>query len=183
MARINKAVWIALIRAIGPATHKKMSMQQLRDSCSSAGLTDVTTILATGNILFSSTDNEREISKSLTEVIESHGLDNEVFLRQPLHLEAVIARNPFTDAAVRRPHHLLVQFLAHALSPEQIPAIEDYDGPERVVVVGREVFIDYVDGVGHSKLTPATLERRLKQSGTARNWNTVRKLLYASREL
>ena len=43
-------------------------------------------------------------------------------------------------------------------------------------VHGREVFIDYLDSVGRSKLTPARLERLLGQPGTARNWNTLAKL-------
>lgn len=172
--------WIALIRAIGAATHKKMSMQQLREACADAGLTDVRTVLATGNLLFSSTDTAVMLKHRLTDVIRAHGLDNEVFLRQPPELEAVLRNNPFPDAAADRPNHLLVLFLEAEPGADELAALQAYDGPERIVSSGREVFLDYVDGVGRSKLTAALLERRLGQAGTARNWNTIQKLLDAS---
>jgi uncharacterized protein (DUF1697 family) len=37
--------------------------------------------------------------------------------------------------------------------------------------------------MGTSKLTPAVLERALKVPGTARNWNTVTKLLEMAENL
>jgi uncharacterized protein (DUF1697 family) len=42
---------------------------------------------------------------------------------------------------------------------------------------GATLYIDYSGGSGKSKLTPALLERTLGVATTARNWNTVRKLL------
>ena len=50
-------------------------------------------------------------------------------------------------------------------------------GPEELHLDGRELYIYYGGDMGKSKLTPALLERALKVSGTARNWNTVTKLL------
>ena len=178
MGRAN-ASWVALIRAIGPATHKKMSMQQLRQACSGAGLEDVRTVLATGNLLFSSSESREQLKKRLGAVIRSHDLDNEVFLRQPKDLEALLRRNPFADAASQRPNHLLVLFLKKQPEANEIANLGRYEGPERIEAAGREIFIDYAEGVGTSKLTPAFIERRLRQPGTARNWNTIRRLLGA----
>ena len=42
---------------------------------------------------------------------------------------------------------------------------------------GDHLYIDYVAGAGTTKLSPAYIERALKVAGTARNWNTARKLL------
>lgn len=176
----SKSSWIALIRGIGPATHKKMSMQQLRDACSAAGLEDVRTILATGNLLFSSSKPSRELKEQLAAVIAAHDLRNEVFLRKPDELEAVLRKRPFPDAASARPNHLLVLFLERRTGPKEIAALRGRAGPERIEANGREVFIDYAEGVGGSKLTPAVIERQLGQPGTARNWNTLRKLLEAA---
>lgn len=175
----HTSTWIGLIRAIGGSTHKKMSMQQLRDGCERAGLEDVRTLLATGNVLFSSGLDGAEIGNRLAEIVSSHGLDNQVFLRRPDDLEAIVGKNPFDDAATARPNHLLVLFLETAPATEHAAELQKYAGPEHVAIVGREVFIDYVEGVGRSKLTPVLLERILKQPGTARNWNTVRKLIAA----
>jgi uncharacterized protein (DUF1697 family) len=40
-----------------------------------------------------------------------------------------------------------------------------------------EVYLYYPNGVGRSKLTNAFLENRLDVAGTARNWNTLKKLV------
>ena len=49
-------------------------------------------------------------------------------------------------------------------------------GPERVAVRGKQAYIVYPDGIGHSRVTTALLERALDTRGTGRNWNTVQKL-------
>ena len=143
-------------------------------------MADVKTVLATGNIIFSSSADAATLKGRLADVIRSHDLDNEVFLRQPHELEAVLRENPFPDAATERPNHLLVLFLDAEPGADNLAAPRTYTGPERIAPLGREVFLDYVGGVGRSKLTPALLERRLGQAGTARNWNTIQKLLAAS---
>jgi len=156
-------------------------MQQLREGCKRNGFENVRTVLATGNVVFSFGAGIEDVSKRLTDILVCHGLGNKIFLRRPGDLEDVVARNPFADAAEARPNHLLVLFLETEPSPEQIATLLAHRGPERTAVVGREVFIDYVEGVGRSKLTPAVLERALRQPGTARNWNTVAKLIAVSR--
>lgn len=49
-------------------------------------------------------------------------------------------------------------------------------GPERVHVSGRTAYIVYPNGAGASRLTAAVIDRALRISCTARNWNTVRKI-------
>ncbi len=169
--------WVGLIRAIGPATHKVMSMSQLRDSCSAAGLQNVQTVLATGNLLFSSDANRSELKELLTDILASYGLDNDVFLRRPKEMRDVLAANPMAEAAKLRPNHVLVLFMGSSPTGEQVEALATYDGPETMKCIGKEAYIDYVNGVGRSKVTPARLEKLLGRPGTARNWNTVRKLV------
>jgi uncharacterized protein (DUF1697 family) len=47
---------------------------------------------------------------------------------------------------------------------------------------GREVYVYFPDGMGRSKFA-ALLARKLKNTGTARNWNTVVKLLEMAEKL
>ena len=42
---------------------------------------------------------------------------------------------------------------------------------------GPEIYLYYPEGVGRSKLSGAVIENKLNTSGTARNWNTLQKLL------
>ena len=169
--------WIVLLRAIGPTTHKVMPMAQLRAGCRDAGFVDVRTVLATGILLISSAKGEGGVRDAVRSVVRAHGLDNEVFVR----MQAVIASNPLPSAACHRPRHLLVLFLNDAPNDDCIEALKAYEGPERAIVHGRGVFIDYKEGVGRSKLTATALERRLGRSGTARNWNTTCRLIAETR--
>jgi uncharacterized protein (DUF1697 family) len=49
--------------------------------------------------------------------------------------------------------------------------------PERFVVSGREIYTWHPDGIQRSKLNTALSGKRLGVTATARNWNTVTKLL------
>jgi uncharacterized protein (DUF1697 family) len=169
--------WVGLIRGIGPSTHKKMSMAQLRDGCAAAGLDDVRTVLSTGNVLFRSTANEAELKPLVTGVVRHFGLDNDVFVRTAPEAATVLANNPFPHATVERPNHVLVVFMDAEPSQDGVDEIRRLPGSERIAPVGRALFVDYVDGVGRSKVTPDAIDRRLKQPGTARNMNTLRKLV------
>ena len=173
--------WVGLIRGIGPSTHKKMKMAQLREACAAAGFDDVRTLIATGNLIFTTTLPEDEIAEVLRGILDGFGLDNPVFLRRPADIESVYARNPWPELEDLRPNHLLVMFMDDAPAAEAIATLAEWPGPERMVVSGREVFVDYAEGVGDSKLTYAVIERRLEQLGTARNWNTVNRVLDATR--
>ena len=53
---------------------------------------------------------------------------------------------------------------------------ELYAGPERLAAVGRELFVDYPDDIGHSRLPKAMSKACFPKRTTARNWNTVLKL-------
>ena len=48
---------------------------------------------------------------------------------------------------------------------------------------GPEIYLYYPNGVGRSKLSGAMIERKLDTSGTARNWNTLEKIIEAGTKL
>jgi uncharacterized protein (DUF1697 family) len=170
-------VFIALLRAIGPATHARMSMQALREGCEAAGLKRVTTYIQTGNVIFESRRSAAAVQAIVAGVVRSFGLTNDVVLRRPDELAAVIAADPFPDAAAVRPSALAVCFLAAPPDANALARLVRHPGPERVAHIGRDLCIDYPAGISGAKLTPGVVERRLAVVATARNWNTVRKLL------
>ncbi len=172
--------WIGLIRGIGPSTHPVMPLRALRDRLEAAGLKSTQSLLATGNFIFETNLPEQELQKLLNDTIRSFGLENNVILRRPEELAETAHRNPFADAASDRPAKLLVLFLPGKVVSTAEAAIAERAGPERFRVSGREVYIDYREGVARSKLSPAFLQRVLHQPGTARNWNTLVKLCEAS---
>jgi uncharacterized protein (DUF1697 family) len=175
-------VHCVFLRAIGPVSHKAMPLKQLCACCEAAGLGKVQSILATGNLVLSSNASQDVVSEIVSKSIVSFGLQNEVFVRSPKELSDIVMANPFPDAAKDHPSHLVVHFMQSQPHALRLESVLSHAGPERVVAHFRELYIDYPVDIGHSKLQPGVIERKLKQSGTARNWNTTLKMLAIASE-
>jgi hypothetical protein len=65
----------------------------------------------------------------------------------------------------------------------QAALLKAHRGPESIEIRGPEIYLYYPNGAGRSKLTNAFIEAELGLAGTARNWNTVRKLIEAGEAL
>jgi uncharacterized protein (DUF1697 family) len=174
-------VLIGLLRAIGPETHAKMSMADLREACLAAGCARAETYIATGNLILETQKSVAAVRVTLKSILNGFGLDKPVMLRRPSELAALIAANPFPDAAASRPRDLVLCFLAGKPSREGLATLGHYRGPERFRLVGRDLYIDYAEGITGSRLMPSVVERRLGMQATARNWNTACKLLAKAR--
>ncbi len=168
--------YFAFLRGINVGGHNMLRMADLRTLCTSLGYADVRTVLQSGNVIFRA---KRATAKQLEEATGVR-----VILRTENELRAVVADNPFET--IRNPSLLLVIFLDKPASPDAAARLRAiYKGPEIFHVNGREmyvdyVYVDYVNGAGRSKLTNALIERTLGVAGTARNWNTVTRLLELS---
>jgi len=173
---MGESRWIGLIRGIGPVSHRKMSMQDLREGCVKAGLSDVRTLLATGNLICTSRLPREQVQACIDAVIKGHGLEkNPVVMRTPAEIARTMAACPFAEAAEERPSRLLIVYL-DGPAPDDIEARLGEYGSEPVKAIGDAAFIDYRDGVATSKLTPERVSRLTGRIATARNWNTSGKL-------
>jgi uncharacterized protein (DUF1697 family) len=65
----------------------------------------------------------------------------------------------------------------------QAALVKWHKGPEMLEPRGPEIYLYYPNGIGKSKLTGAVIENKLQTSGTARNWNTLLKLLETARAI
>ena len=173
------AVVIGLLRGINVGGHNKISMEELRSICGSLGLRTPQTYIQSGNVVFGAA--ARDIAK-LPDRIESaiekrFGFRPKVFLRSASDLRKIVARSPFAKRPDFNPAKLAVFFLADS-PPEEVRRnlLAIKVGPEELQSDGRELYIYFPDGMGRSKLPPV-LDRTMKIPATARNWNTVGKLL------
>ena len=118
----------------------------------------------------------KEIGGTIQDAVRAaFGHDLPVIVRSHAELADAHARNPFADAAEGR----WVQTVFLDAAPAV--ALEVPDGiPEEAVLDGREVFVRYPDGIGGSKLQASWFEKRLGVTGTARNANTIAKLIALS---
>jgi uncharacterized protein (DUF1697 family) len=172
--------FIGLLRGINVGGHKRVAMSDLLGLLKRLDFDDARTLLQSGNLVF------RTVGKTATqlerllesEVLERLGLETKLFVRSEEEWKAVVAANPFTNEAKRDPARLVVVFLERAPEAEKLKALQAaIKGRETLRAGGRHLYIVYPDGMGTSKLTNAVIEKKLAMRGTARNWNTVLKLL------
>jgi uncharacterized protein (DUF1697 family) len=169
--------WAALLKGINIGG-KKIPMIELKALVEGLGYHDVKTLLASGNVVFSTDEEDgTALETRLEAALAAYGLKTDVVVRNGADLKTAIDANPFPDAARDHPNHLLVSFHRDPVPDgliEKIPGI--YDGPERLKAIGRELYIDYPDDVGHSKLPQAMAKLKFPKIATMRNWNTLGKL-------
>lgn len=173
--------WAALLRGINLGK-RQLKSAELKAVVESLGFTGVKTILASGNVVFEAGDAQPEaLERKLHDALAAQtGLRSEVFVRNRADLERIVAANPFPDEARERPSYLVVSFHREPVDTAAIARLaQSYDGPERMVAIGRELFTDFPEGQGRSNLIPAMARAKLSQGNTGRNWNTVLKLLAA----
>jgi len=170
---------ICLLRGVNVGGHGKIGMDSLRDICSSLKLRSPQTYIQSGNVVFATSEKDlARLARRIEGCIEkAHGFRPSVMLRTAGEMRDIIARNPFASRKNIDPGKLVVSFLAEAPSTEDAKRLANIKvGPEELRVSGRELYIYFPDGQGRSKL-PAALDRAAKIPATARNWNTVSKLL------
>jgi uncharacterized protein (DUF1697 family) len=177
---LDMSVIIALLRGVNLGGQRQIKMDALRSLCESLKLENPQTCINSGNVVFKTASRDpAAVARRLEAVIEgSHGFRPDVIVRTAADLRELLARNPFAGRDGIDASKLLVTFLAaepSAAASERVLALAA--GPEEVRIMGRELLIYYPDGVGRSKLPMPKMEKALGVPGTARNWNTVGKLL------
>jgi uncharacterized protein (DUF1697 family) len=166
--------WVALLRAVNLGTRNKVPMAELRARLETAGYEGVRTYIASGNVLLDGPRSRTAVAGELERLIaKAFGVDTTAILRTPKELATVVAGHPFgTDTA-----HSHVVFLAAKPAPDAAARLATLDpSPDRALLVGAEVYLQYSAGYSGSRLSAAHLERLLAVRGTHRNWRTVARL-------
>ena len=178
-------VYVSMLRAVNVGGTSRIKMDALRAVYESIGLKDVRTLLQSGNVVFRSTLKDRErLVKRITQELERQlELHAEVIVRTLAELADIVERGPVLSPRAD-PSKLLVMFLSGVPDAAAQAALGKWHkGPEMLEMRGPEIYLYYPEGVGRSKLSGAVIENKLNTSGTARNWNTLQKLLETGRAL
>ncbi len=173
-----------MLRGVNVGGNHIIRMAELRDLCCELGLIEPETLVQSGNIVF----RAPKLSAAKVAAVVSDGIQRklgfrpETVVRTVDELQSTIARNPFAHRMDEiNTSKLLVLFFSR--EPASLPAFPTQTN-EELHLIGKELFVYYPDGMGRSKLG-LQLDRSLKAHvPTARNWNTVTKLVQmASRKM
>jgi len=178
----DPTAWVVLLRGVNVGGSRRVSSADLREAAATAGLADARTYANSGNLVAVGAADDGDVAGRVAAAL-SDRLDGDlrVVALTAERAAGVLAADPFPDAVGDHPSHVQVH-----LSPEPVDAdalVRLAEGrPERFAVVDGVLYVDYVAGIGRSRLTPALIDKAAGTWTTARNWNTLTRLVAMARE-
>ena len=153
-------------------------MAELRTLLDEAGYDDVRTHLQSGNVRLSSPLAARKLEAALEQTLaRALGLEILVLVRTRAELAKVVAHDPLGSVATNGSRYL-VTFLSERLPARVARELELAElAPERIAVHGREIYAWHPNGLQRSRAAKLVADAAAGRVSTARNWNTVTKLL------
>lgn len=169
---------VALLRGINVGGANKVPMQALRALAEELTFTDVSTYIASGNLLLTSPLDAAATERALEAAIAKQlALEIPVIVRTREQWSAYASGSPFADAERERPNVLHLALSKEPLRSDTVATLSAYaKGGERLSALGDALWIDFNEGTARSKITPSALDRAAGSAVTARNFNSVKKI-------
>lgn len=169
--------YIAFLRAINVGGHT-VKMERLRELFAALRFANVTTFIASGNVVFESRDRdvealERRIERQLERAL---GYDVATFLRSPEEVAAIAERQPFAGTAAAAAHTIAVGFLKSALDAERRRTLVALGNEREAFDAHAREFYWARPRMDESVVPAKLLETTLGGPTTMRNVTTVRRL-------
>ena len=173
--------YAALLRGIAPS-NPNMTNDKLRAVFEGLGLADVSSVLASGNIVFGSDETdvptlEDRIQQGLSDRL---GIAGGTIVREQSELRALLDSDPFPGLSHGKGTYLTVTFLRHGARDEQRPP-QQPDPRTRIVGydAAARAFLAVIDN-SEPGTTPdfmIWLDRTFGKDITTRTWLTVQRIV------
>jgi uncharacterized protein (DUF1697 family) len=168
--------YIALFRGINVGGNNILPMKELAGILEDLGCEKVKTYIQSGNVVFQSKKEQpHELAGEITaKILEHYGFEPKVILLEKSDLQDAIENNPFATDDGKALHFFFLASRPEKADLERLMALKS---ASEAYKLHKKVFYLYTpDGLGRSKLA-TKVEQCLGIPATARNWNTVSKLL------
>lgn len=168
-------VYLVLFRGVGGKT--QLPTKPLRDKLTAAGFENVSTYINSGNAVIRSALPREKVIDQIAELCRTEfGFDKAIFAPTLAEWRAMIANNPFAEAASQAPTTVHAALLEGDPADEAIERIREraVKGEDLQVIDG-VAYLHTPNGFGRSKMAEK-FDAWIGVVNTARNWNTVLKL-------
>lgn len=175
--------FIALLRGINVSGQKKIPMAELRELLTKSGLKKVQTYIQSGNVMFQSSEEDKEALESIIhKAIKSHfGFEVPILVLRPEALQQIFDNCPFPQVKKENSYFMMLYSKPDNALIEEISKLS-YPN-EEFLITEKAVYFYCSVGYGKAKLGNNFFERKLKVTATARNYKTMVKLLSLSTEI
>jgi uncharacterized protein (DUF1697 family) len=152
-------------------------MKELAAIFAAAGATNIRTFIQSGNVIFEAAAPEKITAAVTSEIARIYSYPGRIVLRSAPELKTAYTSNPFARAGAPL-ETLHVYFLADKPDAAAIKSLDPNRSPgDSYAIRNREVYLHLPNGMARTKLTNVYFDSKLKTVSTARNWNTVAKLV------
>jgi len=171
---------IVLLKGINVGGHKKVPMAELRELLSFKGFFNVKTYIQSGNIILdSSEENIQDLEKIIQKSIIDHfGFEVSVLVKTPENLKQIFDNCPFSEEQKKASYFMMLHDIPDMnLVKEVSEKVYEFD---EYIIKNDCIYLFCEKGMGKSKFNAKYFERKLNTFATARNYNTMLKLLSLS---
>jgi uncharacterized protein (DUF1697 family) len=168
---------VAFLRGINVGGHR-VKMDELRRLFEQMGFANVSTFIASGNVIFEAPAKKLDEARIESVLREALGFEAPVFVRTREELAAIVAHRPFAKKDLDNPDFRLhVCFLRGALSEEQQSALTTFEtAMDAFHVQGREIYWLCRGPLNQSLAKWPQIEKKVTGPATARNITMLRRL-------
>ena len=173
-------ICVSLLRGVNMTGHNTIKMTDLVALYRKLGFSDAETYIQSGNVVFNIPENQslQLLSARIEEaILKKFNYNIPVMIRTLDELKETISVDLFKEEAGFNEDKLSVIFLNEFPLPAQIEKVKNIDyPPDKFKIIGKEIFIYCPNGFGKTKLYTSFFEKKMKVTGTARNWKTINKI-------
>ena len=168
--------YIALFRGINVGGKNILPMKDLVGLLEGMGCEKVRTYIQSGNVVFQHKKKHKIklASEISAKILDAHGFDPKVLLLDLSDLRDAVDNNPFETKVGKALHFFFLESVPKKPDFEKLTAVKT--STEKFELINNVFYLYAPDGIGRSKLA-AKVEQCLGVPVTARNWNTVSKLV------
>lgn len=168
--------YIAFLRAINVGG-RIVKMTELKKIFEAAGLADVTTFIASGNVIFTSAKPAAKLQPHLEAALQKTlGYAVTTMVRTVGEVAAVAEHQPFPPGAVGDAAMYVGFMQTEPSTAAAKKALSLQTDVDELRVHGREIYWLARQNIADSTISMAALEKALQTPATFRNINTVRRL-------
>ena len=171
-------VYVALLRGVNVGGNSMISMRALKESFEKIGLTQVTTYINSGNVIFTTKENDpRKLEKKIEQMLSrEYQLNSKVVVRSLSEMKELVEGLP-RDWNGDSSWRYNVIFLRHSIDSEEIladlPANSDIE--QLVYRPGALLWSAQVTELNRTNMQKLS-RMKIFQDMTVRNLNTTKKL-------
>jgi uncharacterized protein (DUF1697 family) len=179
--------YVVLIRGINVGGKNKVPMADLRKCLEELGFSDVSTYIASGNVILKSKKSAKAIQAEIEKALpENFKLDSEfvkVLVLTRAQLQAVVDNRPEGFGDEPGKYHSDAIFLIGVDSTEAMPVFSPREGVDQVWSGDGVIYSQRLSAERTKSRLGKIVGTPTYQSMTIRNWNTTTKLLEILRKI